>query len=90
MMILKEGNFYRNYVDAKSHSQQLFEHTELKNHDCDQEQSLLDDKGLIRPRSLMDLPNISRFREDLVMQCKAYFTVSCARKFRTSTEKYFR
>ena len=48
-VILKEGNFYRNYIDTLKvdFSTIVREHTELKNHDCDQEQSLLDDKGLI-------------------------------------------
>ena len=68
-VILKEGNFYRNYVDTLKvdFSTIVREHTELKkimtvirnNH-------YLMTRGLIRLRSLMDLPNISRFREDLV------------------------
>ena len=68
-VILKEGNFYRNYVDTLKvdFSTIVREHTELKkmmtvirnNH-------YLMTRGLIRLRSLMDLPNVSRFREDLV------------------------
>ena len=68
-MILKEGNFYRNYVDTLKvdFSTIVREHTELKkimtvirnNH-------YLMARGLVRLKSLMNLPNVSRFREDLV------------------------
>ena len=68
-VILKEGNFYRNYIDMLKvdFSTIIREHTALKkimtvirsNH-------YLMTRGLIRLRSLMDLPNVSRFREDLV------------------------
>ena len=68
-VIFKEGNFYRNYIDMLKvdFSTIIREHTALKkvmlvirnNH-------YLMTRGLVRLKSLMNLPNVSRFREDLV------------------------
>ena len=68
-VILKEGNFYRNYIDTLKvdFSTIVREHTELKKvMSVIRNNHYLMTRGLIRLRSLMDLPNVSRFREDLV------------------------
>ena len=69
-VILKEGNFYRNYVDTLKvdFSTIVREHTELKKIlDCDQEQSLLDDKGIDQAKIINGFTKyFTLCREDLV------------------------